>query len=301
MMTTRSRFLASSSGSAEMPSSSGISISRITTSGSTRSSWSTASRPLRSEAASASPGSSSTQRETSPRTTTASSTTITLIARSTDATVDATVGTARAIEVILGTRRYRTHTRTRLRHRSEQPDLLELGLDDVLVERLHDVFVRARMERARDMGHVVLGGAEHHLRSVAAGKPTQRPQELVAIHLRHVPIEQHRVRQLALTRSQRLLAVLGLGDLELESFEDAPRHLADHARVVDDQTGLHRTTSSVERSSPPDQVISPVSSSFRQPWTRCCPRRCVPRRAPRATACPADAPPPTRAPDGDRD
>ena len=42
----------SSSGSAEMPSSSGISTSSTTTSGSTRSSWFTASRPVRSEATS---------------------------------------------------------------------------------------------------------------------------------------------------------------------------------------------------------------------------------------------------------
>ncbi len=50
---------------------------------------------------------------------------------------------------------------------SDQPDFLELGFDDFLVERLHDVFVGARVQRARDMGDVVLGGAEHHLGPVA--------------------------------------------------------------------------------------------------------------------------------------
>ena len=45
MMTTRSRFFASSCGSAEMPSSSGISMSSTATSGSMRSIWSTASQP----------------------------------------------------------------------------------------------------------------------------------------------------------------------------------------------------------------------------------------------------------------
>ena len=48
MIMMRLRFFASSSGSAEMPSSSGISISSTATSGLTRSSWLTASRPVRS-------------------------------------------------------------------------------------------------------------------------------------------------------------------------------------------------------------------------------------------------------------
>ena len=80
MMTTRSRSFPSSSGSAASPSRSGISISRRMTSGVKRSSWSTASRPVRSEATTLMPGSASSQRATNPRTTTLSSTTITRIA-----------------------------------------------------------------------------------------------------------------------------------------------------------------------------------------------------------------------------
>ena len=34
-------------------------------------------------------------------------------------------------------------------------------------------------------------------------------------------------------------AVAGLGDLEAQVFQDAPRDLADHPAVVDDQAGLH--------------------------------------------------------------
>ena len=41
---------------------------------------------------------------------------------------------------------------------------------------------------------------------------------------------------------ERLLAVLGLGDLEVEAFQDAPRDLADDAEIVDDQAGLHDTS-----------------------------------------------------------
>jgi len=75
--TTRSRFFSNSSGSAVMPSMSGIATSRITTSGLRRSTCSSASRPPRSEATICMSGSASTQRMIMPRTTTASSTTIT--------------------------------------------------------------------------------------------------------------------------------------------------------------------------------------------------------------------------------
>src|SRR3954452_1343667 len=69
---------------------------------------------------------------------------------------------------------------------SDQADFLELGRDDFLVERLHDVLVGAGMERARDMRHIVFGGAEHHLRLVAAGHPPEVAEKLVAIHDRHI-------------------------------------------------------------------------------------------------------------------
>src|SRR5947207_2826529 len=81
--------------------------------------------------------------------------------------------------------------------RRDQSDLLELGLDDFFVERLHDVLVGAGVERARDVRDVVFGGAEHHLGPVAAGKPAQRLEELVAVHLRHIPVEKDGVRELA--------------------------------------------------------------------------------------------------------
>ena len=42
---------------------------------------------------------------------------------------------------------------------------------------------------ARDVGDVVLGGAEHYLGPVAAGQPAQYAQEVIAIHLRHIPVE----------------------------------------------------------------------------------------------------------------
>ena len=85
------------------------------------------------------------------------------------------------------------------------------------------------MERARDVRDVVLGGAEHHLGLVAAGHAAQIAEELVAVHDRHVPVEQDRVGQSALADFQRLLAVLGFDDLEIEAFQDAPCDFPDDA------------------------------------------------------------------------
>jgi hypothetical protein len=77
MMMTRLRFFASSCGNAEMPSRSGISMSSTATSGLTRSTWLTASSPVRSDAATTMSGSASIQRLINPRITTESSTTMT--------------------------------------------------------------------------------------------------------------------------------------------------------------------------------------------------------------------------------
>ena len=193
MMTTRSRLRFRSSGSAERPSSSGMSTSRTTTSGLQASSWSIASRPVRTQAATNMSFSSPIQRVNCLRTTMASSTTITRIGFP-------TMGAARAAAtaVFMGIDIFATRTfnqrrlaarrsrqcraaraaATRVRH-SEQADFLKLRLDNVLVEGFHDVLFGAGMQRPGNMGDIVLGGAEHHLRLVAAGQAAQRPQELV--------------------------------------------------------------------------------------------------------------------------
>ena len=64
---------------------------------------------------------------------------------------------------------------------------------------------------------------------VAAGHAAQIAEEFVAVHHRHVPVEQDRLGQSALADFQRLLAVLGFDDLEIQSFQDAPRDFADDA------------------------------------------------------------------------
>src|SRR4051812_9734976 len=171
MMMTRSRFFAKSCGSAEMPSSSGISISSTATSGLMRSIWLTASRPVRKEAVTSMSGSAPIQREIIPRITTESSTTIT---RSLSCRIGTGAGELVNATLITspGTRLKRHNyqddaegrwaagpkhfsfahdlranalrpSRGIVLQRSDQADFLELRGDDVLVERLHDVFVGA--------------------------------------------------------------------------------------------------------------------------------------------------------------
>src|ERR1700722_16694299 len=239
MITIRSRFFFSSSGSAEMPSSSGISMSSTTTSASLPSIRSTASRPVRSDAPTVMSGSPSTQRATRLRATTESSTTMTRIGLSA-ATARSAAAKAMLMDsdfarlTLLGLPTTRRRSPT-----SDQPDFLELGLDNVLVERLHDVFVGAGVKRTRDVRDVVFGGAEHHLGRVAAGHAAQIAEELVAVHDRHVPVEQDGVGQSALADFQRLLAVLGFDDLEIQSFQDPSCDLSNDAGVIDDQTCSH--------------------------------------------------------------
>src|SRR3954462_4919156 len=213
MMMTRSRFFANSCGSAEMPSSSGISISSTATSGLMRSIWLTASRPVRREAATSMSGSAEIQREIMPRITTESSTTIT---RSFSWRVEA--GDAALVNAILITSPNATGYKSRRpfgrrsQAKSDQSDFLEFRGDDFLVERLHDVFVGAGMQRARNMCDVVLGGAEHHLGGVAAGHTAQIAEEFVTVHDRHVPVEQNSFRHGALAGVERLLAIFGFDD-----------------------------------------------------------------------------------------
>src|SRR5579872_1895131 len=191
MVMTRSRFLASGSGSAEMPSRSGISISRTATSGLMRSIWLTASRPVRSDAATTISGSEASQREIIPLMTTESSTTITrrgscCVGFRLTELVNATLITHQLNSSGTTQRHRRGHVSRRIRQvESDQTDFLELGGDDVLVERLHDVFVGAGMKRARDVRDIVFGSAEHHLGLVAAGHPTEIAEEFIPVHDGH--------------------------------------------------------------------------------------------------------------------
>jgi hypothetical protein len=112
-------------------------------------------------------------------------------------------------------------------------------LNDIFVEGLHNLFVRTGLERTSDMCNVILGGAENDFGPVAAWKSPQRTQEVIAVHFWHIPIEQNRIRQFPLARLECLLAVLGLDNPELQTFQDSPRYFADDAGIIDDEARLH--------------------------------------------------------------
>src|SRR6202030_3400717 len=101
---------------------------------------------------------------------------------------------------------------------------------------------------------------------------------------------------------ERLLAVLGLADLKVEPFEYPPRHLADDARVVNNQTRLHIDSPGYS-ASPSRRRDSPTlrrSDRLRRRANRHsfpAPGR---RRGRPGAARRADAPRPTPAPDGRR-
>src|SRR4051794_14014157 len=234
MMTAQLRFFLRISGRACMPSISGISMSRMTTSGFERSMSLTARRPVRWLPTTSKPPASVSQREISPRTTTASSTIMTRMGAS--ALGGATEAAAKLIWWYSTIKECR---RQAGRPKSDEPDLVELRLDDVPVERLHDVFVRSGPHRLGDVGDVVLRGAEDDLRALAAGALAQLLEEIEAVHHRHVPIEEDRIRHGILADGEGLLAILGLGNGEVHSLQDAAGDLADDAGVVDDETMFH--------------------------------------------------------------
>ena len=123
--------------------------------------------------------------------------------------------------------------------RSGQPHLAELRLDDLRIEGLHDVFVGAGTHRLGNVGKIVLGRTEHHFRRVTARLPPQRPQEVDAVHHRHVPVQQHRIGHPRPAGFQRLLAIRRFVGGEIEVLDNSPRDLAHDTGVIDDQATFH--------------------------------------------------------------
>src|SRR5437868_9490582 len=99
---------------------------------------------------------------------------------------------------------------------SGDADELKLDVQRLAVERLHHIFVSARIESRADVGHVVLGGAEDDLGLVGMATLTKQAQEFHPAHDRHVPIQEDDVGHLGFAAGQRLLAVASLFDLEVE-------------------------------------------------------------------------------------
>src|SRR5579883_1580133 len=146
---------------------------------------------------------------------------------------------------------------------SDQAHFLKFRLDDILVERLHDIFVGAGVERTRDVRDIILRGAENYFRLVSTGESTQRPQKFITVHFRHVPIQQDRVGNPRAAGLDRFLTVFRFRDLKLESFEDSPCDLADHAGVVHDQTRLHGVLALPLPGEPPCQLSRLIAQLVR--------------------------------------
>src|SRR5579859_7370305 len=222
MITWRCGSTLSSSGSAVSPSITGISMSRMATSTSCRSMAFSAIWPLPTEAITWTCGSSSSMRVTRPRTTAESSTTMTRIG----SLAGEVLGLAPFTLCMSG-------------RRSEQSDLRELRLHDLAVERLHDVFVGAGRDGFLDVLDVVLSGAEHDDRLFPTRQLAQFAEEIDAVHVRHVPIQQDRVRQFFHADVESDLPVFRFLRFEAQLLQDFLGHHADDLRVVDNQTGLH--------------------------------------------------------------
>src|SRR6185295_14327483 len=132
----------------------------------------------------------------------------------------------------------------------DQAYFLELRRDDFLVERLHDVFVGAAVERALDMLDAIFGRTKHNLGLIAARHAAQMTHEVVAVHHRHVPVEQDRLRHRALANDQGVHTVFGFDDLKTESFQDAARHFTNNAGILNNETRFHIQYPTCERRMP---------------------------------------------------
>jgi hypothetical protein len=89
------------------------------------------------------------------------------------------------------------------------------------------------------VGNVVNPRSEDDELKLSFSALAKHLKELHPAHHRHVPVEQDYIGHAGFAAGQRLLAVASLFDLEFQSFEDVPRNLADHLRIIDDQAALH--------------------------------------------------------------
>jgi len=110
------------------------------------------------------------------------------------------------------------------------------------------------MERTGNVRDVVFGGAEHDLGLVAAGHAAEIAKEFIAVHDRHVPVEQDGFGQSAPADLECLFAVFGFDNLEIQSFQYAPCNFSDDAGVINDQTCFHLSLCS--------QIISEPTSNL---------------------------------------
>ena len=118
-------------------------------------------------------------------------------------------------------------------------DFIELGFDDLGVERLHDVFIGAGPHGFCNVAHVVFGGAEDDRGAFPARLAAQGAEEVDAVHHRHVPVEEDAIRHGLAAGFERLGAVGSLLGLKAQILDDAARDFANDTAIVHDQTAFH--------------------------------------------------------------
>src|SRR3546814_19178753 len=101
------------------------------------------------------------------------------------------------------------------------------------VERLHHIFVGARLDRGADMVDAVFGGAEDDARPflMPIVEIVERAEKLHAAHHRHVPVKQDDVGTIDAAEGQRLLSIGRILDGKGHAFKDMARDL-DRKSVV---------------------------------------------------------------------
>ncbi len=139
---------------------------------------------------------------------------------------------------------------------SGEADGGHLGLQDLAVEGLHHVIVGPGVHGPGDMRDVVLGGTKDHFWFVAPRHLAQFLEEGVAVHDRHVPVEQDAVGHAGPADRERGLAVVGLLGFERQSLENPASDLADHARIIDHEHACHGTAPSERRLAASRQVAA---------------------------------------------
>lgn len=147
--------------------------------------------------------------------------------------------------------------------------LCQLAAENLLVERLHHILLRAGLQPLEDPLGTRFRRAHHHHRVIRPELRPQRTEETDAVQHRHVAVEQDRARHLATAGVERLLPVLRFAHGEAVPLQDAARDLAHHAAVIHHEAGAvgHRILLYVPSSS------SRSTSSRARSWS---PWRCTP-------------------------
>src|ERR1022692_2370064 len=167
------------------PSISGISMSRVMTSGFNWAMRSSAMTPFEAAPTTSRAGSSDSAWVTRRRMTTESSTT------STRTRAPGGIAFLKMLVFIGPLLNQARHLLKQARHLLKQAQHPQLVRQDLLGERLHHVFISSRGQRLHHLIHLCLGGDHHHLHGRVARIGAQPLEKLKSVHARHVPIHEN--------------------------------------------------------------------------------------------------------------